>query len=111
MKLYLLAATMLISIAASAKEASWYYTQWIMSSGVKISDCSEINGGYDTFVKKLKPQMKSLGMDDCMESNSQGLKTNMLICPSPSNNGNMISGFWFKDKDQCEQKKKEMESK
>jgi hypothetical protein len=96
---------------ADAKGTSWYFTQWILSSGVKISDCSQIQGGYEAFLKKLKPQMKSMGMDDCMESNSQGFKTNVLICPSPSHNGNSISGYWFKDKKECETKKNEMESK
>lgn len=96
---------------AEAKEASWYFTQWILNSGVKTTDCSQIQGGYDAFVKKLKPQMKSMGMDECMESNAQGFKTNVLICPSPSHNGNSISGYWFKDKTDCETKKNEMGSK
>ena len=96
---------------AEAKEVSWYFTQWVLSSGVKTSDCSQLQGGYDAFIKKLKPQMKSMGMDECAESNFQGFKTNVLICPSPSHNGNSISGYWFKDKKECDTKKKETESK
>lgn len=94
-----------------AKGTSWYYTQWILSSGVKVSDCSEIKGGYKEFVKKVEPQLRSTGMDQCIESNSQGLNTNALICTSPSSSGNMISGFWFDKKVTCEAKAKEMKTK
>jgi hypothetical protein len=109
MKIILLSLFLLIAVEAKAnKESSWYYTQWIMSSGVKVSDCSEIKGGYKEFVSKLKSQLKDMS---CIESNSQGLKTNVLICPSAEQNGNMISGFWFKNKAECQSKSKEMSSK
>lgn len=111
MKLFIDAAILFAGSGVSAKETSWYYTYWIMSSSFKITDCSEVKGGYNEFVKKLRPQLESMGMDTCTESNSYGLKTNALICPSPSHNGNMITGYWFKGKSECESKVKEARSK
>lgn len=110
MKVCLSVTILFISIVANANESSWYYTHWILSSGQKITDCAEVKGGYSDFVKKVKPKLESM-TDTCTESNSYGLKTNALICPSRSHDGNMITGYWFKSKSECESKVKEARSK
>lgn len=111
MKRYLACIALMISYVANAAEASWYFTQWIMTSGVKVTDCEKVQGGYGVFVKDLETKMRSMGMDQCLESNAQGLKTNILICPDPTHNGNAVSGFWFKDKGACDKKANELRSK
>ena len=85
-----------------------------MNSGTRILSCTEVNGGYEEFVQKFKKDMQSMKMKECTETNKMGLKTNIVMCPDPSNNGNMISATWFQNKENCEAsllKKKQSNSK